>query len=34
MIQKEKICITSQGVKTFEFEDKGTFDLICLLENM
>ncbi len=27
-------CIKSRGVNTFEFEDRGRLNLICLLENM
>ncbi len=34
MLQKEKTCIKSRGVNTFELEDQGIFDLICVLENM
>ncbi len=34
MLQKKKTRIKSRGVKTFEFEDQGKFNLICLLENM
>ncbi len=34
MLQKEKPCIKSRGVKTFEFEDQGKFNIICLLEKM
>ncbi len=34
MLQKEKPCIKSRGMKTFESEDQGKFNLICLLENM
>ncbi len=29
-----KTSIKSRGVKTFEFQDQGQFNLICLLENM
>ncbi len=31
MLQKEKPCIKSRGVNTFECEDQGKFNLICLL---
>ncbi len=31
---EEETGIKSRGVKPFEFEDQGKFNLICLLENM
>ncbi len=32
MLQKEKTCI--KLLKTFEFEDQGKLNLICLMENI
>ncbi len=34
MPQKEKPRIKTRGVKTFEFEDQGKFNIFCLLGNM